>query len=642
MHKIDLHLHTQNLKSGDGIRRKISSENFGRKMYENNVSICSITNHNKFDLIEYNEIIDLYPDLTVFPGIELDVKFDGNQTKHIILIANSTVKNTFSDVFNEVNRDYDSFKIEYNDFISKIKKFNPKDLIIIPHYYYKEKERGLTSQQTAKLRDDCKEYIIILEPNDLRTMGIINGHNDLALFGSDVKSWSKYPEKELPEIKFHIDSFDKFYKLASEPHLFIKNLLYKSFSYEIKESSNQSKFKDLKSPIKIYNDINIIFGEKGAGKTKLIENYIVPTLNKEGQNIYFYEAKKYEDIYKKLINDVSENITISAEIKDRIKSNFEKIINYQESNPSNFINMYIELHKEEQRNVSALRIKKREASFSPTESLIHGKEIIKEIDRIFDSINKVKNINENTNRDDSDREALYRELIKLKQVILGEEQIKFLNSFTNKSIPKILESIKKSIQKQTGIVSRPSDIGFSRLVAKRLDRFKANNELKYDLNDIKQEKVFEFGTIPNKGQAKLKASIEVLSEDDIFVRGGPFTKNNIGDRRNLIKKINRFSLNQFKTIEDLFSHDERSLDIDNFLNEIIKKHTHILVKSSNGELRNYSPSDGEKAILSISGILENRQYDIYLFDEIERGLGNKYISNYLIPKLKELRDSGKT
>src|SRR5699024_1620758 len=113
--------------------------------------------------------------------------------------------------------------------------------------------------------------------------------------------------------------------------------------------------------------------------------------------------------------------------------------------------MYIELHKEEQRNVSALRIKKREASFSPTESLIHGKEIIKEIDRIFDSINKVKNINENTNRDDSDREALYRELIKLKQVILGEEQIKFLNSFTNKSIPKILESIKKSIQKQTGI-----------------------------------------------------------------------------------------------------------------------------------------------------------------------------------------------
>lgn len=44
----------------------------------------------------------------------------------------------------------------------------------------------------------------------------------------------------------------------------------------------------------------------------------------------------------------------------------------------------------------------------------------------------------------------------------------------------------------------------------------------------------------------------------------------------------------------------------------------------------------------ISSLLENNSYDVYLFDEIERGLGHKYIADYLIPKLKQLRDMGKT
>ncbi len=64
------------------------------------------------------------------------------------------------------------------------------------------------------------------------------------------------------------------------------------------------------------------------------------------------------------------------------------------------------------------------------------------------------------------------------------------------------------------------------------------------------------------------------------------------------------------------------------------------MKLLNGE--EYTPSEGEKSILSISSLLENNNYDVYLFDEIERGLGHKYIADYLIPKLKKLRNMGKT
>lgn len=84
--------------------------------------------------------------------------------------------------------------------------------------------------------------------------------------------------------------------------------------------------------------------------------------------------------------------------------------------------------------------------------------------------------------------------------------------------------------------------------------------------------------------------------------------------------------------------NEKNIEPSTLANDIIKKSSSIKLK--NGEP--YEPSDGEKAILSISGVLEDRNHDCYIFDEIERGLGHKYIADYLVPKLKKLRDAGKT
>lgn len=86
MLKIDLHIHTQKCKSGDGTKRNITPENFIKKMYGNDVCICAITNHNKFDLEEFKKIKSLDDELTIFPGIELDVVNDKYQS-HIVLVC---------------------------------------------------------------------------------------------------------------------------------------------------------------------------------------------------------------------------------------------------------------------------------------------------------------------------------------------------------------------------------------------------------------------------------------------------------------------------------------------------------------------------------------------------------------------------
>ena len=52
--KIDLHCHTKQIKKGDGAGRNVSVELFCKKIIDADVKIVAITNHNAFDLEQYN------------------------------------------------------------------------------------------------------------------------------------------------------------------------------------------------------------------------------------------------------------------------------------------------------------------------------------------------------------------------------------------------------------------------------------------------------------------------------------------------------------------------------------------------------------------------------------------------------------
>ncbi|WP_244321636.1 hypothetical protein [Enterococcus gallinarum] len=224
--RVDFHIHTQKCKSGDSSKRIISPENFIKKMDDNNVVMCAITNHNKFCKEEFQEIMDTAPNFSIFPGIELDLKIDDKKHYHTIVICDPNEMDHFYETFdNDNNRDYDNFYLEYQDFINKVKEFFSEKIVIIPHFLDKDKKRAFTIKDKEKLINDLENYIIILEPGKIQTMGIINGHDEISLLGSDVQDWEKYSEYELPEIKFKINSFSKFYELAKNPKQFIKQQL---------------------------------------------------------------------------------------------------------------------------------------------------------------------------------------------------------------------------------------------------------------------------------------------------------------------------------------------------------------------------------------------------------------------------------
>ncbi|WP_077706546.1 hypothetical protein [Virgibacillus dokdonensis] len=251
----------------------------------------------------------------------------------------------------------------------------------------------------------------------------------------------------------------------------------------------------------------------------------------------------------------------------------------------------------------------------------------------------MKDINDYIRKDEQvEKHLLNEQLNYLKDDLIDLAVEDYKKTFISENGDSFLTTIKNSVQKKTGKVSKPNNIGFAGLVSNRLKRIEVNSDLKIKLKEVQHKKTNKLGYIPNKGNTYLVTSIEVLQPGETYNERKIFDRDKIKRNRSIIEKIHSFGVNNFKGVNDYFDFEERMVSPGAFSNEIIKKKS--VVKINGNE--DYLPSEGEKAIITISGLLEDENYDCYLFDEIERGLGQKYITDYIIPKLKELRDKGKT
>lgn len=116
--KIDLHCHTKSTKQGDGDGRNVSLELFKEKISNADVKIIAITNHNLFDLEQYNVFSNAVSDYCqVWPGIEIDV--DGKNNKyHLIIIANPDNVELFSKKVEQLfhGKDIEPVRLNYRIF----------------------------------------------------------------------------------------------------------------------------------------------------------------------------------------------------------------------------------------------------------------------------------------------------------------------------------------------------------------------------------------------------------------------------------------------------------------------------------------------------------------------------------------------
>jgi len=313
--KIDIHTHTKNIKSGDAETRNIDAERFSEIIKDTDVKILTITNHNHFDKTQYEALKNIDTNsCQIWPGIELDI-LENEKRAHLIVITNPQNYEAFNDrVINLSIDNPDTFTINIQDTVDA---FDDLDCIYIAHYFVKRPNLG--DEEIEKLSDlVSNSKRVIKEATNSISAGIYISHGHNSIYGSDVQNWDDYIElsKQLPELRLPVESYEQFCLLLEKDEPTINTLLNKKVmeSIEIYPFGVAELIR-----LNIYNDINILFGSKGTGKTEILDA-LSKHFNSRGHktNVYKSNDQHLDDVFD--IKGTNYDINVEDLGLDEVKS----------------------------------------------------------------------------------------------------------------------------------------------------------------------------------------------------------------------------------------------------------------------------------------------------------------------------------
>lgn len=131
MKKIDLHIHT--VASGQDAQFVFDITKFQKYIDEHSMDIVAVTNHNLFDLQQFHDLVQNLKNVTIFPGIEIDL-----ESGHLLLISNNDNLDDFNKKCGVVNS---TFQTNGKITLSELKTIfvDLSKYLLIPHYDKKPK-----------------------------------------------------------------------------------------------------------------------------------------------------------------------------------------------------------------------------------------------------------------------------------------------------------------------------------------------------------------------------------------------------------------------------------------------------------------------------------------------------------------------
>lgn len=628
--KIDFHCHTKSVKQGETEKRNIDSKRFVEKINDANVKIVAITNHNDFDKKQYEEFVEeANESFQIWPGIELDIKDDETEA-HLIIISNPNCLNEFETSINNLIGDNDK-----STFIANIEdvlnEFNNKDVIYIGHYIGKKK---MLSPKMIELMEKTIEekYRLFLEPGNYKTLSVMSDNGFRAIMGSDVQDWEKYSSINLPELKLEVDSFNKFLLLTKKDVTTIKTLLQKKEKRDIDISIKLKNKKVINQTIPIYNDINVIFGLKGTGKSCIIDG-LCDKYIKDGIDCSIYRAKDVDDTIKSM-QTINDNEKFEVEFDLNILSKFiEKISKWKDNNPTSLSNYieYIET-KDNNKNKKRLGITKlKPIKNNSTEKYDEYLEKRKTIDNI---INEYEDNNLYEFLDDNDKNILkeINNKIYIKyDSFTKEEYIKYKSiELSNNCITKI----KEKADLLSSSKSVPNSTGFFEFAKNRLTLKNETNNILKLLRETKKIEEEKIGNLDEDKEVFLRKEYKTFFDNETGFKFGQ-TATTLKSVLKTLKNVNKKSLEDVNEYIKLFNQElkDNNIQATDFIG--IKKY----FINNKGEA--YEPSDGERIMLILDrALFENKE--VYILDEPERSLGNNFINDVVLPRINELAKLKKT
>ena len=631
---IDLHCHTRKAKQGDS-GREVAFEKFYAKIKEAKVKVVAITNHNLFDLKQFEEFQQKAEGVLILPGIELDVV--GNKSGranpcHIIVIVDPKDIHIISGLVDSVcTVSPDEFSISIEDFCTKFGAL--KNSIITCHY---KKTKNITKEDFEYLKKniDCSN-VAVLEPSNARRAGIIiKAEREASWFGSDNHNWDYYPndnnkEKPLPECAFNITNYNALLSLLknNQDAFLLKTLL----NQKGPERVNIDLFGDLKFGVELYKNVNIVFGGKATGKTEILKD-IANHYLKQGKNVstFYIEDKKEK------LNSLLEYVPNENDLKEfrnkNCNSEFELLQNWSwKELPS--LDKFFTAKK----NEAALAIKRKakisEAKFNGILDDTIYKEKFNKYKNVVSKVDEVLSLDKKQCLNSDELEQLDALLNKLK----NQSRKIYLKAFTEYHSKKLekytIDFIGNKITNFEGVVKAPSTYGLIKVyedkirLEKTLKTILESSEYTTSLNDYKVGELPAKGVVFRVTKIGFKSVPESIHKE--FKRVQLRKEYKETDLKNLLKKIeviekSKKTSDYLAKVSELtkYVNDKKISDLMFFVNYI---NTY-----KNDFDNDFKPSNGEASILLVDHAINDPNADVVILDEPDSGMGADYINDVLI------------
>lgn len=626
--KIDLHCHTKKTKVGDPDTRNVDVETFVQKVEQASVGMLAITNHNAFDYVQYCEFSDAITEsCAVFPGIELDIKVSSGKIGHLIIVANPDIVKSFVCIVERLlsGTRPDDFNV---DIIDVVNAFKDSDVFYIPHSF--KKETGFSEEDINQLHALVGESFRVIQETTYKSLGVYANFNYPVIAGSDVRDWNIYETYTLPELRLPVKTFSQLSLLAQHDSTVIKTLL----SYKRTRDVPASPYQGVTINISLYQDINVIFGQKGTGKTELLKS-IHSYCQTHSLNSYLYIGSTREEIYK-AFEDTS-NIEKSADLFgiDDCTAEFSSLRNWGDSIPCLFTEYY-DYIKTVGSNKAKLRLGIAQSKHLVAKQA--GKSKSGQYNEIKSAVAVVHEyVNSNNFLAPDDQKAFLNTLSKIEPHALSEFTSSWIDATSLRLTNQFIDGIKKYADQCSNTKSRPNGTGFEEFALGRIRACGAAKVLSASLTVPEVTISDEYhGTIEGKGALSLRTIARfVCQESSRSEFSGKKTK--LLDLKKCIDRIAQGIYDQqiCDSVRSLNGLCEELgvLNITPFIG------IRIITTFDDGTA--YCPSSGEQGMLLFQHML-NSPSDVYILDEPEAGMGNSFIMSSIIPELIQLAKRNKT
>lgn len=634
--KIDIHTHTKKCKSGDAPTREITPLDFCETILSTEVRIIAITNHNVFDLDQFEEIkTRLGEDAQVWPGIELDVLHDGSRG-HLLVIVSPRLAREFSAAVNEVTRDSsaDIFTATIEEVLETFDIFNP---IYVAHY--KQKKPNLSDEVLGMLESKTNNpRCVIKEVTNSISAGIYISHGHSSIYGSDIHDWGKYEDlsNDLPDLRLPVDSFEHFCLLLKKDPTTINTVLDRKTSEDIVllPFDDGSILK-----IKAFNDINVVFGPKGTGKSCILKA-IAKHYSENGIEARVYESAsdRLDDIFD--AKGKSLTINLNGHDINYCTDEIEALRGASEVAVTS-LGKYVNYFKVTNTNKSANKILLKD--IDPEEGSSAKREFTEFNVAVSTTAEFIKFLAESPSvRKELDEEEL-TEVTRILSGLLERLRKREWTSFSGWKeillLNSAIEAFRREIERKTGKPAKPTTTGF---------RDYAMNRIMIEVNaakivkSVKTEIPMQTEVVGSLGSNK--GDLQFLTE--FKFQNGDITDGALSSLTGVKKLPQKKFVNCVRYIckhayaDDLFQHISELNAIEDV--EDIKTVYELLLFKRYFALdgQPYSPSSGESSMVMLQKELGTDK-DVYILDEPERSLGNEYISEVIVPLIKERARAGK-